>query len=229
MRHTIVICFPLAKPVLPDAREGAEGGTRAERPNRAMIERTFNNKLRHGKRHFDLAGLDPQLVGATGARFERAVLDPEVGPEIVLLLIDSTPFAYELHKRTPFELRLKLGVARTSAGPIAFLLWWIPPITNGKPFALYEHMLNPSYPKALEGLRQIAHQTHFHVILLGPGQELLAVYEFGSTFGLENLIPFAEKACKENSAVDFAAAQQEYRRTYDLMELFSLDEPSLNA
>ena len=34
------------------------------------------------------------------------------------------------------------GAARTSLGPVLFLFWYMPPLINGKPFALYEHILN---------------------------------------------------------------------------------------
>ena len=75
-------------------------------------------------------------------------------------------------------------------------------------------------------LRQIARQTHLHIVLIGPGQELLALYEFESTFGLDNLIPISESACKEyGGSMDFIAAKQEYDRTYDLMTLFAMSEP----
>jgi hypothetical protein len=188
-----------------------------------MAERTFDNRFRHDKRHFELAGTSLAAVGMSGARFEKATLDEEIGPEIVVMLTDSTPFAHEL-KRKPFALRLKSGVAQTSVGPILFLLWWIPPVTNRKPFALYEQILNPTHIGTLEVLRQIARQTHLHLILIGPGQALPDVYEFESTFGLEKLISISESACKEYFGMDFIAAKQEYDRTY-LMELFCMSEP----
>ena len=99
-----------------------------------MAERTFDNRFRHGKKHFELAETSPATGGVAGARFERTVLDEEIGPEIVVMLTDPTPFAHEL-KCERFALRLKSGVAQTSVGPVPFLLWWIPPVTNGKPFA----------------------------------------------------------------------------------------------
>jgi hypothetical protein len=190
-----------------------------------MAEESFDNRFRHGKCHFELSETSRVAVGVTGARFEKATLDEEIGPEIVLFLTDSTPFAHEL-KRERFELRLKCGAARTNVGPVLFLLWWIPPVTNGKPLALYEQLLNPANTGILEMLRQIARQTHLHVVLIGPGQELLAVYEFGSTFEVEKLISISESACKEYGAsMDFIAAKQEYDQTYDLNELFGMSEP----
>jgi hypothetical protein len=120
-------------------------------------------------------------------------LDEEIGPEIVLMLADPTPFAHEL-KGERFALRLKSGVAQTSVGPVLFLLWWMPPVTNGKPFALYEHILNPTHTGVLEMLREVAKQTHLHLFLTGPDQALLDVYEFESTFGLEKLISVSESA-----------------------------------
>jgi hypothetical protein len=156
-----------------------------------------------------------------GARFERATLDEKIGPEIALILIDPTQFAHELRGRKPFELYLKSGAAQTSVGPVLFLLWWMPPLTDGKPFALYEQVLNPAHAGTLEGLRWASSQTHLHVILVGPREELLDVYEFENIFGLDRLVSVSEIACNKHRGMDFALAKQEYDRTYDLMELFS--------
>lgn len=186
-------------------------------------ERAFDNRFRHGKCHFELAETNRAEAGISGARFEKATFDEEIGPEIVLRLTDSTPFAYEL-KREAFALSLKSGVAQTSVGPVLFLLWWIPPVTDGKPFALYEQILNPTHAGTLEGLRLIARQTHLHIVLIGPAQELVDVYEFENTFGLEKLISVSESACKEYCNMDFIAAKQEYDVTYDLTELFGTSE-----
>jgi hypothetical protein len=190
-----------------------------------MTERTFDNRFRNGKCHFELAGTNPATVGMTGARFGKATLDEEIGPEIVVMLTDATPFAEELKRREPFDLHLKSGAVQTSVGPVLFLLWWIPPVANGKPFALYELILNPTHTGVLEMLRQLAKQTHLHLILVGPGQELLDVYEFDNTFGLEKLIAISGSACEKYGGMDFIAAKQEYDRTYELMELFSMNEP----
>ena len=190
-----------------------------------MAEERIDNRFRHGKWHFEMGETNSVAAGVSGARFEKATLDEEIGEEIVLFLIDSTPFAHEL-KRERFELHLKSGAARTSTGAVLFLLWWIPPVTNGKPFALYEQLLNPAHPGVLKMLRQMARQTHLHIVLIGPDQELLDVYEFESTFGAEKLISISESACKEYGAcMDFIAATHEYEQNYDLMKLFAMSEP----
>jgi hypothetical protein len=188
-----------------------------------MTERIFDNRFRRGKCHFELSGTSSVGAELSGARFESATLDEEIGPETALFLTDSTPFAYDL-KRERFDLHLKSGAAQTSAGPILFLLWWMPPITNGTPFALYEHILNPAHEGVLKGLRQIARQTHLHLVLIGPGRALLGVYEFENVFGLDKLIPVVENACQEYGSMDFIAAKEEYDRKYDLMELFSTSD-----
>ena len=191
-----------------------------------MAEKAFDNRFRHGKRHFELAATRPATTVMSGARFEKVELDEEIGPEIVVMLTDLTPFAYEL-KREQFALRLKSGAAQTSVGPVLFLLWWVAPVTNGTPFALYEQILNPTHAGVLEMLRLVARQTHLHLLLIGPGQELLDLYEFESTFGLDKLILVAESACRKYHGMDFIAAKAEYDRTYELMELFGMSDEDL--
>ncbi len=188
-----------------------------------MHEQTFNNRFRHRKQNFEMDSTVPGFAHTPGARFETFILDEEIGPESVLMVTDPTPSAYEL-KREPFELHLKTGVAHTSAGPILFFLWWLPPITNGKPFALFEHILNPAKKGVLEGLTQLARQSHLHLLLVGPGKEILGVYEFKNVFGFDEFIWFVEKACTEYVGMDFTAAEAEYERTYDVMELFHMGE-----
>lgn len=182
-----------------------------------MPAQAFDNRLRNAQRTFeaDFPGLEEIL----GARFGTVILDEQIGPESVLMLKDPTPAVYEL-KREPFELRLKSGIAHTSKGPILFLLWWLPPITNGKPFALFEQLLNPAHRGVLEGLNHLSRQTHLHVLLIGPRKQLVGLYEFENVFGFDEFIWFVEKACTEYVSMNFDAAQAEYERTYDLMKLF---------
>ena len=152
-----------------------------------------------------------------GCGLKKAVLDPETGPETILILTDTTPFAYDLARRRPFELRLTSGAVRTGFVPGFF---GHAPNTNGKPFALYEHILNPTHTGTLSGLQQAAEQTHLHLVLVGPGSELLDVYEFENVFDIGNLVPICEWACREYPEMDFTAANQEYNDTCDMMELF---------
>lgn len=140
----------------------------------------------------ELPTTSPLPSATSGIRFERLTLDVEIGPEFVLILTDSTPFAHELQRHVPFGLHLKSGAAQTSFGPLLFLLWWMPPITNRRPFALYEQVLNPAHAGTLQALREILEQTHLHLILIGPQDELLDVYEFDNVFGLGELISISE-------------------------------------
>jgi hypothetical protein len=75
----------------------------------------------------------------------------------------------------------------------------------------------------LEGLNQLARQTHLHVLLVGPKKKILGVYEIKNVFGFGEFIWFVERACRDYADMDFGAAQAEYERTYVLMELFHLE------
>lgn len=97
-------------------------------------------------------------------------------------------------------------------------------ITDGKPFALYEQILNPAHPGTLEGLRRLARQTHLHVVLVGPDNELLELYEFKNPFGMGTLIAISERACVDSRKMDFAAAKREYDERYELLDLFNNSE-----
>ena len=55
---------------------------------------------------------------------------------------------------------------------------------------------------------------------------MLDDYEFENVFGMDQLTPISERACREYGAsMDFIAAKREYDQTYELMELFGMGEP----
>jgi hypothetical protein len=191
-----------------------------------MAERMFDNRFRQASVTSNWRQQALRLSDTACARSEKVTLDEAIGPETVVMLIERTPFVHEF-KRQSFALRLKSGAVQTSLCPVLFLLWWIPPVTNGKPFALYEQILNPAHIGVLEMLRQIARQTHLHLLLIGPGQELIDLYEFEGTFGLDKLISVSESACRKYRGLDFIAAKAEYDLTYELMELFAMSGEDL--
>src|SRR5713226_3603801 len=90
------------------------------------------------------------------------------------------------------------------------------------PFALYEQLLNPTERNVLEMLRKASNQTHLHVLLAGPGQDLIGRYEFANTFQFDALLPSVETAVA-GPALQFEAAKREYEQMYDLQTLFQLD------
>lgn len=181
-----------------------------------------DNRLRN--RDIDYRVSFPDLPSTvSGTRFLETVLDPEVGAEVALVLVDQTDFAHQLVHRSPFELRLKTGAVRTSLGPLTFLLWWVPPVTGGMPFALYEHLLNPTERRAFEMVERLTAQTHLHALLVGPGQELLDCYEFENTFQCDALLPVLESASM-GPTIDLEAAKREYEQMYDLPTLFHMEQ-----
>src|ERR1035441_3121561 len=121
------------------------------------------------------------LPSGSGVLFEEVTLDERIGPEAVALLIEPEPD--ELLGKRRLDLNLKAGVAGTAYGPVLFLIWWIPPIVNGRPTAFYEQVMNPLYPKTSEVLRRMAEQTHLHVVLTDVTGQVVTGVEYRHTFG----------------------------------------------
>jgi hypothetical protein len=92
------------------------------------------------------------------------------------------------------------------------------------PFALYEHLLNPTEQGLFKMVQTLSVQTHLHVLLVGPGQELLDCYEFENTFKFDALLPVIESAMTGRT-LDLQAAKLEYERMSNLQTLFQM-EPS---
>ena len=146
---------------------------------------TLNNKWTGGKQHFVLPPLPVEFQAAEGIAPWNLVLDTKVGSETVLLLFDRTPFVGELAKVRPFNLRLKSGLVRTSHGPVLFLLFYIPdPKRPNTVVSAIDAHVNPLDSQHVLMWRDLARQSHWHLILVGANDELVDLFEFENTFGL---------------------------------------------
>ena len=159
-------------------------------------------------------GLQP----GRGVLFEELSLNDRIGPEAVALMIEDDPSSLLAKRR--LNLNLKAGIAETVFGPVMFLIWWIPPLVNGRPFAFYEQLLNPLHPGTTHILQQFADQTHLHMLLLDQTGKVHNLFEFENTFGFDHLKACAENeglGCDENS--NFELAKVAYEASYDPTEL----------
>ncbi len=162
------------------------------------------------------SGLPP----ASGVLFEEVTFDERIGPEAVALLIDTKPA--ELLAKVSAQLNLKAGIAATAYGPVLFLIWWIPPVVNGRPVALYEQVMNPLYSKTSAVLRRVADQTHLHVLLVDVTGQVLNLFEYPNTFGFDRIRAAADEARVAWSGSDnFPLAEQAYEQQYDIDELLA--------
>lgn len=178
-----------------------------------------NNRIAPLRRDWSNIALALQPHGS-GVLFEQMTLDERIGPEAVLLLIETAP--EELMEKQKLMLELKAGVAATNYGPILFLLWWIPPLVDGRPFAFYEQLMNPMYPHTFEILTRVAEQTHLHVVLLNNSSQILTVFEYENSFGFNEIRAGVNGArVAWRGRADFALAKQEYQQEYDIFKLLA--------
>jgi hypothetical protein len=183
----------------------------------------LNNRWRHGPTNFDLPPFDELFGSADGVVPLPVTLDPDVGPETVLFLRDETPFIDQLAALEPFRLEFKTGVAETDFGPVGFLLFWVAdPRDPSQPFAAYDVHLDPHSEQHLTLYGMLASQSHWHVILVGAGNEQRNLFEFENTFGLSEALEQMEHACRSLAVTDLDLAKTAFMRDYSIMELFDL-------
>ena len=162
------------------------------------------------------------MPAGSGVLFEEVTLDSGIGPEAVALLIDPEPD--KLLAQPSLKLNLKSGIAATDYGPVLFLIWWIPPIVNGRPIAFYEQVMNPMYPKTSEVLCRLADQSHLHVLLLDGTGRVQNLFEYENNFGFDRILAGVDGARVAWSRPDdFQRARQAYERMYEIEELLAVD------
>src|SRR5262245_27490399 len=85
----------------------------------------MNNRWRHGPTTFSPPPLDDFVGTADGIFALPAIIDLEIGEEIVLYLRDQTPFMEDLSSVKPFRFMLRPAVGRNQFGPVGLLLFWV--------------------------------------------------------------------------------------------------------
>lgn len=181
-----------------------------------------DTKWKHGRTSFDHPPLDEFIGIADGFFPIRVTLDPQVGEEVVLYLRDQTPFIDQLRQVRPFNLMLKIGVARNEFGPLAFLVFWVPhPQAPKQPFAAYDVYLNPHSEIQVATWRKLAAQSHWHLFLVGAGGQQREFFEFPNTFGLDDALDFILEACGPIPLVDFNRAKAKFMNQYSVDDMLS--------
>lgn len=183
----------------------------------------LNNKL-SGKAHFELGECPVfDLVPESGILPVPLILEDRIGSEMALVLIDKTPFIYTLAKVKPFDLKLKIGMVATSNGPLAFLLFYVPKTgTPDDPYFAQDYHLNPFNPGMMATFRDLARQSHWHVILVDADRKVQGVLEFENVYGLSNSLDQIAQATENWESGDFVLAKQEFCEQYSLSDLFQM-------
>jgi hypothetical protein len=140
------------------------------------------------------------------------ILDPELGEEVVLHLRDQTPFMQQLKRVNPFQLFLKTGAGRNRFGPVPFLLFYVPNPADpsGEPFVAYDLYVNPSNENQVSMWRRLASQTHWHLFLVGAGNQQEGFFEFENNFRLDEGLDTIQTACENIQMIDFDRAKAEF-------------------
>ena len=189
-----------------------------------MSRFVLNYKLSR-KAHFELDDCPVfDLVPESGVLPMPAILEDRIGSEMALLLIDKTPFIYTLAKVKPFDLLLKTGMVETSHGPVAFLLFYVPKAAGpDDPYFAHDYHLNPFDPGMMTTWRDLARQSHWHLILVDADRGVQGVLEFENVYGLGEALAAMTNAVSELRPGDFALAKQEFCEQYSLKDLLNLD------
>ena len=188
-----------------------------------MSHFVLNNKLSR-KAHFELGECPVfDLVPDSGIVPMPVALEDRIGTEMALLLIDKTPFIYTLAKVKPFDLLLKTGMVETSHGPVAFLFFYVPNVASpDDPYFSHDHHLNPFNLGLMATWRDLARQSHWHLILVDSEREVQGVLEFGNVYGLGEALDAMTNAVSDFQPGDFALAKQEFCEQYSLKDLLDL-------
>jgi hypothetical protein len=178
---------------------------------------------------------DPELdeairhhKGRNGIVLEITAMHPSIGQEVLAIWFDRSPFLEDLAVNESIDLRVRCGLALTEAGPIAFILWWLPPIDKGGLPFVKEHILNPLHAGNRKTVRRLGGQKGLHVAMVGLGPRILGLHEFENDFGFGHLYSYMEAAAEKGwPGYDFDAALSAFEQTFEIRGLLYGRYPDL--
>lgn len=180
-----------------------------------------NNKWLHGPARFKPPVLPGGMAIPDGLLPVPAIINLEVGEEVVLYLKDSTPFINTLAKTRPFNLRVHGGVARNQHGCLGFFVFWVPsPFNQRVPLVIYDLYVNLRSDTQLGWWRELAFQTHWHMLLLDRKNEQRDFFEFANTFRIQEFLEEMQEYCHGIEVLDFEKTKAEFMAEKSVEELF---------
>ena len=176
------------------------------------------NEWKGGNIHLEVPPLPPERKFTSGAMLDKLTVDPSVGEETALFLLDDPDFAKQLGTQRQFNLDAASGMVRTSAGLIAYVIW---SVSNELGHLVdYEHPLNPFDIGTVQLLSGTAQQSHLKVIILDSfNSKVEGFYQFENIFGLEDLASGIATTIGNEQPADFTATQAAMQSEFTLAEL----------
>ena len=153
------------------------------------------------------------------AVLQMTVVDPAIGPEVVLALKDSHPKARAWFRSKGLWLRLRAGLWETAHGAIIYMAWLLPKSRYGRCPAMYGDLANPCDPACVPLLEIAGEQTHLHVFLYAARNQFVRAIEVPNVYRLGELAEAARQASEETPVTDFDAAQDDFDEEFDLSRI----------
>jgi hypothetical protein len=182
-----------------------------------------------GQHHSELDQAIWHHRGRNGFVLDVAAIHESVGQEVIAMWFDRTSFLETLSGCETIDLRVRCGLAVTQAGPIAFVLWWLPPVDEeGVPYFLKEHVLNPMHEGNRQVLRRLGGQKCLHVALVGSGPRLLGLHEFKHDYGFSDLYSYAQAAAEKGwPGYNFDVVHSAFEEAFNVGDLLHGRYPEL--
>ena len=178
----------------------------------------MHNRWRGGPVHIEVPWLPPERRNRPGTWLQRCTIDPRVGEEVALVILDDPEFAKTLGKLNPFRLFATAGLVRTSAGPIAYIIWTV---SSGSGHVVdYEHTLDPFNDETIRLIADLSEQTHLKVLIVEScNSDSVGFFENPNDYDLAQLGKALGELRLTDAPADFGLTQAALGREFTLEQL----------
>jgi hypothetical protein len=185
------------------------------------MSREFWNKWTKGERHLIRQPLPADMLGITGCRLDRGIIDDNVGSEVFVTILEGSDFSQKLVAIEPLTFFCKTGMGNMDKGLIIFLVFSV--FNDSERLAAYEMFLNPFETGAIDLLTDLARQSHIKVLLHDSDcDEIRGFYEFENNLSIDKFVDSVNLITRGRSPGDFELAKSEFMDRYSLEDMLEL-------
>ena len=178
-----------------------------------------NTKLERGSADVDFSEIS--IEGNTpGVHLVAAMKPGRIGAEVGLVWIFQEPNDPMFVEPATFGLTLHQGLYRSGAGTLGWLVFVLQCSTSQHGQAV-EYFLDVTDTRAMEGLRDLDRQSHWHIEARSTAGTHVARFEFENRFSIGQLLRYLLALPTPPASVDFSQLKEEFRSKYSIPQLLS--------
>lgn len=184
-----------------------------------MGENILNNKWKN-QYDFNLSSSGIDFSTRAGIFYLHLNIPEVPKEEVVLILNDPDKYILKFKKIKRILFEMFYGFESTTNGPIMYYLFAISDKTTNRVEYIFDKPINIFSEEEVNTFYELANQEYIHLLLMGPGEEIIKIYEIKNSFDIEFGLDLIVKRGKNYEMKNYELAVNEYYNLYTPDEIY---------